>query len=278
MGRLFTDTSQIVEDELIKRLNLVQPWRKLEMVAQMNSAVREMMLAGLHRQYSEDSPDQRRWRLVHSSFDPDTVHHLQQHQGRTHLMQSSLIEVMTAVADIFDRFEIIYFIGGSMASAYYGVGRSTFDVDFVADIGPEHISPLTDALSHDFYLDEQAIRSAIERRSSFNLIHLATMFKVDVFIPRVRDFDRLQLKRRVAAAIGPEGEQQVYLSTAEDIVLAKLDWYRLGGALSDQQWRDVLGVLLSQKGWLDVAYLRVSASDLGVGDLLERAFVESDYS
>jgi hypothetical protein len=244
----------------------------------MNSAVREMTLAGLGRQYPQDSPDQHRQRLADSLFGPDIAHHLYERQGGILAMQSSLIEVMTAVADTFDRFEIVYVIGGSMASAYYGVGRSTLDVDFVADVRPEHILALADSLSHDFYLDEQAIQTAIERRSSFNLIHLATMFKVDVFIPGVRDFDRLQLNRRITAAIGPEGEQQVYLLTAEDVVLAKLDWYRLGGELSDRQWRDILGVLLSQKSRLDVDYLRVNADGLGVSDLLERAFRESDFS
>jgi hypothetical protein len=277
MGRLFADTAQIVEDELIARLRGVPPQRKLAMVAQLNAAVREMMMAGLRRQHPDESPEQLRQRMARALLGPELSPHVHQLPKGIQTMLSEPVEVMLAVADTFEGMKITYVIGGSMASAFYGVSRSTLDVDFVADVRPEHITVLAEALRPDFYLDEGMIRAAIEQRGSFNLIHLPTMFKVDVFIPGERNFDKLQLGRRIPASLTPEPVRQAYLLTPEDVVLAKLDWYRLGGEVSDRQWGDILGVLAVQAGRLDVAYMQDQAQELGIQTLLEKALLESNY-
>ena len=61
----------------------------------------------------------------------------------------------------------------------------------------------------------------------------------------------------------------------EDIILSKLEWYRMGGGVSERQWRDVLGVLKVQGERLDHAYMQRMAAELGVADLLERALGEA---
>ena len=60
----------------------------------------------------------------------------------------------------------------------------------------------------------------------------------------------------------------------EDVVLAKLEWFRLGGEVSERQWRDILGVLKTQRDSLDIAYLQHWAKALAVADLLERTLIE----
>ena len=185
------------------------------------------------------------------------------------------VSVLMSVVSVFERLHIPYLIGGSMASALYGVARSTLDADIVADIRQDQVSALVAALGEDFYADDQMIRGAIEHRGSFNLIHLTTMFKVDVFIRKDRPFDQMQFERRVEQIIATEPEQKVFITSAEDIILAKLEWYRLGNEISDRQWRDILGVLKVQAGWLDTDYLRQWADELGIGDLLQRALKES---
>ena len=100
------------------------------------------------------------------------------------------------------------------------------------------------------------------------------MFKVDIFIPKSRPFDQQQLGRRVAEQIGPDRNEQIWVLSAEDIVLAKLDWFRLGGEVSERQWRDILGVLKTQQDTLDIDYLKQWAQSLGVADLMERALEE----
>jgi hypothetical protein len=186
------------------------------------------------------------------------------------------VSVMMQVVNVFERLRIPYLIGGSMASALYGVARSTLDADMVAEIHLEQVSALVKALGDDFYADEEMIRDAIHHHNSFNLIHLQTMFKVDVFICKERPFDRVQFERRIEQVFSPDSEQKAFFTSAEDIILAKLEWYRLGNEISDRQWRDILGILKVQAGWLDLDYLRQWAIELHVADLLQRALKESE--
>ncbi|RMF85432.1 MAG: hypothetical protein D6736_17300 [Nitrospinota bacterium] len=150
--------------------------------------------------------------------------------------------------------------------------RATLDADLVADIRLEQAEPLAQAWRDAFYVDVEAIRDAVRRQSSFNLIHLDTLFKVDIFVPKRRAFDQVQFTRRVPHLLPTEPERTIYLTTAEDTILTKLEWYRIGGEVSERQWRDVLGVCKVQGHRLDLEYLRHWATRLGVLDLWERAF------
>jgi hypothetical protein len=180
------------------------------------------------------------------------------------------------VIEAFERLNIPYLIGGSLASALHGTARSTLDADLVVDLQPEQVKSLVEQLQNDFYIDQDMILDAIQHQSSFNVIHLTTVFKVDVFIAKTRSFDRMQLQRRRLEVVVNEPERRAYVNTAEDIVLAKLEWFRLGGEVSDRQWRDILGVLKVQAGRLDLDYLRNWAVELNVADLLQRALKESE--
>lgn len=190
-------------------------------------------------------------------------------------MLADPITVTLLVTKELELLGVPYLIGGSLASAVHGVYRATADADLVADLRPEHAAPLARALAGAFYVDEESIAEAIRRRRSFNLIHLDTMFKVDIFVSRARPFDRSQLERRVPQIVGTDPDQVGYFASAEDIVLAKLEWYRMGGEVSERQWRDILGVLKVQGERLDLAYLHHWAGELHVADLLERALTAS---
>ncbi len=183
-------------------------------------------------------------------------------------------EITLLVTTTLEEIGIPYVIGGSLASITHGVIRNTLDADIVADIQPDQISRFANALKAQFYVDPLSILDAIQRRSSFNLIHLGTMFKVDIFLPKHRAFDRMQMKRRGRKILLGEPERTAWVTSAEDIILAKLEWFRMGGEVSERQWRDVLGVMNTQGTRLDEAYLRQWAAELAVSDLLERAFKE----
>jgi len=183
--------------------------------------------------------------------------------------------VTLLVTEILERLGVRYAIGGSLASSLHGVFRASVDADLVADLRLEQVEPFFRALGEAFYRDENAMRRAIELRRSFNVIHLDTMFKVDVFIPKGRVFDQAQLERRAAHVIANDPERSAFVASAEDTILAKLDWYRAGGGVSEQQWHDVLGILQVQSEMLDRDYLRSMAASLQVGDLLQQALSEA---
>ena len=186
-------------------------------------------------------------------------------------MQGEITQVTLLVTQALEKNGIPYAIGGSLASSIHGIMRSTLDIDIIADMKVEHIPALIADLSKEFYIDDEMITDAIIRQSSFNLIHYKTAFKVDVFICKSRKFDHMQLERRKPSVIATDPEHSVYLTSPEDTILAKLEWYHMGGEGSDRQWRDILGVLKTCAGDLDLDYLREWAHELNVSDLLERA-------
>ncbi len=190
-------------------------------------------------------------------------------------MQSEATRITLLVTQTLERLGVPYAVGGSFASSLHGVMRSTLDVDIVTDMRLEHIPALIAALSKEFYADDEMMRGAIEHRSSFNLIHYETAFKVDIFIRKLRAFDQMQLERSRATVIATDPEESIYVASPEDTILAKLEWYHMGGEISDRQWRDILGVLKTRAGELDLAYLKKWAIELKVTDLLERALKES---
>ncbi|MBC8385973.1 MAG: hypothetical protein H8E57_10700 [Candidatus Cloacimonetes bacterium] len=177
------------------------------------------------------------------------------------------------VAEAFEKLGILYYIGGSIASSAYGIARSTMDVDMVTNLNQDHVHPLVTMLESSFYIDEDMIRNAIRSCSSFNIIHLETMLKIDVFITGNAPYNHETFKRKRKDTLDESQKTTgFYLASPEDIVLNKLVWFRLGREISDRQWKDVLGVLKVQKNSLDREYLQHWAAELKVKDLLEKAF------
>jgi hypothetical protein len=189
-------------------------------------------------------------------------------------MQNEPVEVTLRVTRVLEQLGVPYLIGGSLASTLYGMIRTTQDADIVAEMRAEHTQPFASALS-GFYFDDQMITDAIRHYSNFNIIHRETMFKVDVFIPRPRPFLASQFARARRQTFALEPEVSAIFASAEDVILSKLEWYRIGSEVAGQQWRDVLGVMKTRAGELDLDYLHQWARELRVDDLLERALKAS---
>ncbi len=183
--------------------------------------------------------------------------------------------VLSLVAKILEQLQITYVLVGSLASSFHGMYRSTADIDIVADVKPAQVLPLLNALQDNFYVDELAVREAIDRRQSFNAIHFDSVFKVDIFIPKSDSFSRKQLERRELRKLGPNVDQMVHVATVENTILAKLRGYHSGGRVSDTQWTDVVGMIGASAARLDLEYLGEWAETLGLSDLLKQAFDEA---
>lgn len=185
-------------------------------------------------------------------------------------LRAALDPVLRSLRDL----RVRHYVGGSIASSAHGVPRASIDADVVAELQPAHESGFVSALRDDYYVPEARVRDAIARRASFNVIHLATMLKVDVFVSKGRPFDRRAMER-ARQAPGAGEDAPLPLASPEDTVLAKLEWYRRGGETSERQWADVLGVLRVGRSELDRGYLAAGAEELGVGDLLQRALQDA---
>jgi hypothetical protein len=187
-----------------------------------------------------------------------------------------IIDAILPVIKAFDRLGILYYIGGSIASSAWGVARATMDVDMVSELKKEHVHPFAETLMSEYYIDEDMIFDAIKRKSSFNIIHLKTMFKIDIFLKKNNLYNEEAFKRKRKENLDEErGDAEFFISSSEDIILNKLDWFRIGGEIAERQWNDILGVIKVQGKLLDKEYLYKWAEELGVKDLLEKAFTEA---
>ena len=192
------------------------------------------------------------------------------------MKQPDLLAATTPVVEALEALGVAYHIGGSVASSAQGIARTTLDVDLIADIQFEHVQPLVQRLAEGYYVDGDMITEAIQRRACFNVIHLETMLKVDVFVLKDRSYDRQAFQRRYADTLEDvPGARIFYLASPEDTVLNKLEWYRMGDEVSERQWLDVLGVIKVQADSLDLGYLRRWAAQLDLADLLQRALDEA---
>lgn len=192
---------------------------------------------------------------------------------------NDVVEALEPVVEALEELGVRYRVGGSVASSALGMPRSTLDVDVACELALVHVARFVAALSGRYYIDADMISDAIERRASFNLVHLATMLKVDVFVRKDRSFDRHSFERvtRKPLDVTP-GARSFDLTTAEDIVLHKLEWYRLGNEISERQWLDVVGVLRVQAEAIDVEYLRHWGNAIDVANLVERAILAARES
>lgn len=176
-----------------------------------------------------------------------------------------------AVVRALERMEVRHYVGGSLASSLHGEPRATNDADIVAELKPGDGPRLQKELGDRFYVDPDEFAAAVAHQRSFNLVDEVELAKVDVFCVRAEDFQAEALRRTVRLELeAGDPFSEVRVASAEDTILAKLRWYRMGGEVSDRQWRDVQGVVLAQRPRLDLDYLRRWATALGVSDLLER--------
>lgn len=185
-------------------------------------------------------------------------------------MADDALRATLAVVATLEELALDYLIGGSLASSLHGIPRSTQDADVAVDLPLSRVGELVAALAGRFYVDEEMARDAVARASSFNVVHLETMFKVDLFVLGSDPMSRSELARRQRYQVGPS-LTDVFVASAEDTILQKLIWYRRGNEVSDRQWQDVVDVLRVQGRRLDRGYLDRWADELDLRPLLDEA-------
>lgn len=183
------------------------------------------------------------------------------------------IMILEKLTDVLEKLGISYAIGGSMASSAYGTIRFTQDADITVEPFEKICSKFFDTIKDEFYVSKEAMLHALQNRSSFNIIHFATAFKIDIFIRSDNEFQKQMFLRRRELRLGDTPKTVSFVSP-EDIILLKLDWYMQSDCTSERQWTDVLGILKAQASAVDFEYLKTWANKLGLKELLARVISE----
>jgi hypothetical protein len=169
-------------------------------------------------------------------------------------------DLLARIAARLDEAGIPYMVAGSFATTFHGVPRSTHDIDIIIDPTGASLAALLTALPDSaYYVDADAANDALRRRATFNVIDLATGWKIDLIVRKARPFSVEEMARRQS---GELYGAVVSIATAEDAIIAKLEWAKLGD--SERQLRDVEGVLAVRAASLDVSYIEKWVAEVGL--------------
>ena len=179
-------------------------------------------------------------------------------------MTTELQGLLERVVRLLDAAGVPFMIAGSFASAAHGLPRATQDLDLVVDPpAPQALEAFVRSLSPDeYYVDADAVRDALRRRSMFNVVDHASGWKVDFIIRKNRPFSRDEFARRMKFVLF---DVAVHIASPEDTIVAKLEWSKQSGG-SERQRRDVAGILATVGQQLDRAHVERWVHDL---DLLD---------
>jgi hypothetical protein len=189
--------------------------------------------------------------------------------------KSGETDVIKLFTDILDKLNIPYAIGGSIASSLYGRVRFTQDADITVMALDDKTDPFYSLTKRHFYISKSAMHQAIRNKTSFNVIHTKTAFKIDVFVAQNNEFNNNLMRRTKKIKLSEDTEKTFSVVSAEDIILLKLDWFNRSDCTSERQWSDILSVLTAQASTIDFEYLKTWAAKLTLNDLLQKAVSES---
>jgi hypothetical protein len=270
------DTTPEVERVLIELIRKAPISKRFGLVRSMTATLTKMSV----RVYREQHP-QATWSEIVQILRPHP-HQLNlqildaclQKKSSNATFEPDILHALSAITDIFKKLSISYYIGGSLASAAYGMQQLAQDIDLVVELLPTQVPQFIALLQADYYVDQQDAYAAVQNNKKFTIIHLETLLVIDIIIPFSSLFEK-QANNRVKWHILDETIQLLPLSSPEDIILIKLFLYRKDKIFPDDQWNDILGVLKVQGSFLDLVYLETWAAYLSITYLLEQAYIDS---
>jgi hypothetical protein len=267
MRTLAEDTSPEMEAVLIGLLRKRTPQQKLASMMGLRDLAKRLMLNNLRSQFPQATENELRYQLNLRCFGrvlTDQAFSIKKAQtyGETKMLNE--IQIIALVAKRLEETKIPYYISGGIASINYGEPRLTNDADIVIRILPVHIQKFVKAFEADFVVSADMVQDSLARKYAFNIIHIDTAYKIDLY--PISDEDEMEITAFARRQRVDIGAGEIWMASAEDVILAKLSWFRKGGEVSEKQWRDVLGVLKVQGERLDFAYLEQMAARFGLAD------------
>ena len=173
-------------------------------------------------------------------------------------------DLLRHVIGVLEGMDLTYMVVGSFASGSYGEPRLTRDIDIVIGLSSEDVARLCQAFpAPDYYVSLNAAIQAARDGGQFNVIHPVSGNKIDFMIARADPWGKAQVSRRRRIRMLPDLE--TWAAAPEDIILAKMEYYREGG--SEKHLRDISGILRVSTDDVDKAYVEQWADRLGLTDI-----------
>ncbi len=190
---------------------------------------------------------------------------------------TTIVRALTPLADALEFYTVPYHLTGSLATSVYVKAQEAQGMEVVADIKFSQVPALVVQLEKTYDVKEIAMRAAIEHRGSFRLVHHDTLQKIDVALPAYRAYSQVRQERAQRRAL-EQGSRAFYVASPEDTILSLLERYNGGVQRIQRYWEAIVEILALRGSTLDLAYLRLWATSLGVALFLEQALVSAGLS
>ncbi len=183
---------------------------------------------------------------------------------------TAIVRALTPLADALDMSGIPYHLTCSLATSVYLKAQAVQGIEVVTDIKFSQVPALVVQLETTYDVKEIAMRAAIEYRGSFRLVHHDTLQKIDVALAAYRAYSQIKQGRAHRHTL-EQGSRAFYVASPEDTILTLLERYNGGVQRFQRLWESIVEILAVQGSTLDLAYLRLWATSLGVALFLEQA-------
>jgi hypothetical protein len=266
--------------ELIRRSPMSKRFRLVQTLTQSTFWSNMYAWQERHREISEQEATVH---VFSCSYGPDLSRRVQAAVERRedwHLQPTELLAVMLFAQRTLEDLRMSYYLGGSIASSLHGMQQLAQDIDLVVDLDEQRLPSLLAVLRQHYLLEEDEIWKAVRVRSSFPLIHLDSLMKVDVVLSKHEAFDTF-MRQLISGHTLDERYPPIQLASATEMILFKVQRYqrdersRTDGMQNDAEWNDILGMLKVQGPDLDLALLAEWAGKLDVRKTWQRALVDA---
>lgn len=265
--------AELLQFQLWKNLT---PQQRLNLVKKIYKKAHNFLIIGI-KNYSNNCQESKLRKLyIQKKFINTDIELQKKLNYEGELMLEDPIWLAQKLGNIFEDLNIPYYVGGSVASSLQGEVRFTEDLDLIINLKINQVTKFINIIAQEFYLSEIAVEQALNNQtSSFNIIHLQTLEKADIFISREDNFSKSKMERRQLFYTDQNKVNKFYICSPEDTILQKILWFTMTKNESQKQWRDILGVLKLQGEKLDFDYLWYWASFLNISEIIDLAFQQA---
>ena len=270
------DTSLDFERKYIAHIRTFSAAKKFRSVRSWTQSISSANISATHGSPDERQQQDRAVQFVAREYGSKLAivfrNEIEQRTDWT-LQTPDLQEALLPLLDGFEQVGVRSLLIGSVACSVYGLPRATHDVDVLTDLHQEQLPFLFEHFTQSYLFDQEAVSLAVQQRTSFSLLHVSRLIKMDIFLPST-PFEASLLEHGHAVSL-MEGRAPSRIASAEGLALMLLQWYRQRGQQADDQWNDLLGLLKVQAPTLDLSYLCQQAKLLHVGDLCTQALFDA---